>query len=175
VSIEDGSAYGEPRFAEPPAPAAGPRYAVQEPLYGQPVPTPDYASWLQRVGAYLVDGVVTALPALVLLFIGVAVGGTVGAVLALAGYAAGIAVFFWNTVFRQGRTGQSIGKEQVGIRLIRERDGKPVGPGLSFVRQLAHVLDSVFFDIGFLWPLWDAKRQTFADKVCATVVVRSRG
>ena len=181
--------YGQPRFAEgadaPPAP--GPQYGQPQygqpqngqpqygqPLYGQPVYTPDYASWIQRVGAYLVDAVVTALPVVVLVFVGIAIGGVAGAVLVLAGYAAGLGVWIWNTVVRQGRTGQSIGKEQARIRLIRELDGRPVGPGMSFVRQLAHVLDSLFFDIGFLWPLWDPKRQTFADKVCGTVVVRTR-
>ncbi|MDQ1539752.1 MAG: hypothetical protein QOH29_478, partial [Actinomycetota bacterium] len=25
--------------------------------------------------------------------------------------------------------------------------------------------------LGYLWPLWDSKRQTFADKILKTVVV----
>jgi hypothetical protein len=25
--------------------------------------------------------------------------------------------------------------------------------------------------LGYLWPLWDAKRQTFADEICSTVVL----
>jgi uncharacterized RDD family membrane protein YckC len=74
-------------------------------------------------------------------------------------------------VFRQGTTGQTIGKQVVGIKLIREQDGQPVGPGMAFVRGIAHILDSIPCEIGFLWPLWDAKKQTFADKVCSTVVV----
>ena len=28
--------------------------------------------------------------------------------------------------------------------------------------------------IGFLWPIWDSKRQTFADKIMNTVVVMKR-
>ena len=49
-----------------------------------------------------------------------------------------------------------------------QQTGRPIGGGLAFGRELAHVLDG-FFYIGYLWPLWDAKRQTFADKVCGTV------
>ena len=42
---------------------------------------------------------------------------------------------------------------------------------MSFVRQLAHVLDGLPCYLGYLWPLWDAKRQTFADKVIGTYVI----
>ena len=76
----------------------------------------------------------------------------------------------WNRWIRAGRTGQSWGKKVVGIRLVREADGQPIGAGLAFVRDLAHVVDG-FFYLGYLWPLWDPKRQTFADKICSTVVL----
>ncbi len=33
--------------------------------------------------------------------------------------------------------------------------------------ETRHVHASLY--IGYLWPLWDAKRQTFADNVCGTV------
>ncbi len=52
--------------------------------------------------------------------------------------------------------------------------GQPIGFGMAFVRQIAHALDSWSLGIGYLWPLWDERRQTFADKVCNTVVVRVR-
>jgi uncharacterized RDD family membrane protein YckC len=74
-------------------------------------------------------------------------------------------------LYRLGTTGQTIGMKVVGIRLVREADGRLIGFGMAFVRSLAHVLDALPCYLGFLWPLWDAKRQTFADKVCGTVVV----
>lgn len=61
----------------------------------------------------------------------------------------------------------------MGIRLLREADGRPLGFGMAFVRRLAHFLDSIACYIGWLWPLWDAKKQTFADKVCSSVVVKA--
>ena len=41
---------------------------------------------------------------------------------------------------------------------------------MSFVRSLAHIVDG-FCYIGYLWPIWDAKNQTFADKIMSTVVI----
>ena len=46
---------------------------------------------------------------------------------------------------------------------------KSLGFGLSIVRQLAHIVDSLICYIGYLFPLWDAKRQTLADKIMTTV------
>ncbi len=81
----------------------------------------------------------------------------------------------WNTLFRQGATGQSLGKRALGIRLVGERSGQPIGVGRTLVRQVAHLLDALPLYVGYLWPLWDERRQTFADKACATIVVRVEG
>ena len=57
------------------------------------------------------------------------------------------------------------------MKLIGERTGQPIGAGLSFVRQLAHIVDSILCNLGYLWPLWDRKRQTFSDKIMSTIVI----
>jgi uncharacterized RDD family membrane protein YckC len=108
-----------------------------------------------------------------LVAVGAALGHGAGTAIIILAYIVAIGFSLWNQVFRQGTTGQTIGKQVVGIRLIREQDGQPVGPGMAFIRGIAHILDSIPCDIGFLWPLWDAKNQTFADKVCNTVVVKA--
>jgi uncharacterized RDD family membrane protein YckC len=95
---------------------------------------------------------------------------SIGVVVALLCYVGALAFLLFQ-LYRQGRTGQTIGKRVVGIRVIRESDGRPTGFGMAIVRGLAHFLDSLPCYLGFLWPLWDSKRQTFADKVCRTVVV----
>ena len=38
------------------------------------------------------------------------------------------------------------------------------------VRTIAHIVDSIICYIGWLFPLWDPKRQTIADKLVKTVV-----
>jgi uncharacterized RDD family membrane protein YckC len=75
-------------------------------------------------------------------------------------------------VLREGKTGQTPGKRIVGIRLLREQDGSALGFGLALGRRLLHVLDALPCYLGFLWPLWDGRKQTFADKMTHTVVVR---
>ena len=159
-----------PPYATPQPPPYGAAPAYGQPSWGPP-PTGDYASWLQRVGAYLLDAIIVV-PLYLIAVIGVAVGGGGGAVLVVIGYLAAAIFALWNQIFRQGKTGRSLGKEWVGIMLIRESDGQPIGAGMTFVRAIAHILDALPCYIGFLWPLWDKKRQTFADKVCGTVVVR---
>ena len=59
----------------------------------------------------------------------------------------------------------------LGIRLVGEQTGQPIGPLLAFARDLAHIVDGIICYVGFLLPLWDAKRQTLADKLVKTVVV----
>jgi uncharacterized RDD family membrane protein YckC len=167
-----------------------------QPAYGQQVGYP-YASWIRRVGGYLIDAIITglvSLPAIIVMVVGLVVGlqdvetvtdsttgettttgdwnssGTplliVGALLFLLP----LAFYIWNYFIRQGRTGRTIGKGVVDIKLISERTGQPIGAGAAFVRQICHILDGIFY-IGYLWPLWDAKRQTFADKIMSTVVI----
>ena len=60
-------------------------------------------------------------------------------------------------------------------RLLRVRVVSLQGESLNgfhmFLRDLAHLPDFLFICLGFLWALWDRKKQTFADKICKTMVV----
>lgn len=149
--------------------------------YGQPA----FASWGKRVGASLVDGLLAAvvlIPAGIFALTtsetvgydihGNAVRDLTGAGIAalVVGYGWAIGFQVWNRWARMGRTGQSVGKKALGIRLLLERTGQPIGAGTAFLRDICHVVDG-FFYLGYLWPLWDPKRQTFADKIVGTIVV----
>ncbi|XVV13952.1 RDD family protein [Actinoplanes sp. CA-131856] len=133
-------------------------------------PTTTYASWIQRVGAYLIDGLCVA-PFSIL---GALLGMSDGKINALYYVFAllGLAVTAYNRWFQGGKTGQSWGKKALGLRLVGEQTGQPIGAGLAFARDLAHFIDAIICYIGFLFPLWDAKRQTLADKIVKTVVIR---
>lgn len=134
---------------------------------GQP-----YASWGKRVLSYLIDVVA---PGIVLeVIIGMA-GATnsdtvIGATSMIASIAA-LAWFAYNTVYLGGTTGQTWGRKIAGTRLLSEATGRPLGIGMAFVRQLAHIVDTAICYIGYLFPLWDAKRQTLADKIVSSVVI----
>ena len=139
-------------------------------LYGPVSPGgAPYASWGKRALGGLIDYVA---PGMV---IGVIVGilggfasedvqGVISSVLVLGW-------FVYNMVYLGGTTGQSWGRKVAGVRLVSEATGRPIGMAMAFVRQLAHIIDSLICYIGWLFPLWDAKRQTIADKIMSTIVI----
>jgi len=175
--------YGAPQppYGAPQQPYGGPppgQYGGQPP-YGAPgygtAPASAYASWIQRVGAYLIDGFVMA-PFYIL---GVAIGRSTDSATGVTSvnafffisYLIGLVVFGYNRWFQAGKTGQSWGKKALGIRLVSEQTGQPIGAGMAFLRDLAHFVDGVICYVGYLFPLWDAKKQTLADKIVKTLVV----
>jgi uncharacterized RDD family membrane protein YckC len=131
------------------------------------------AGWGSRAGGYIIDYLIFAGPLIVLYILAGLIGQSspgLALVISLIGVIGSIAGGLW-ICYMEGTTGQSVGKRVVGLRLIGEETGQPIGFGMAFVRKLAHILDGLVCYIGYLWPLWDEKRQTFADKVCHTVVV----
>lgn len=185
-------------------PGAYGAYASQEPANpyaGNPNPNKPtfgfngYAGWFTRVGAYLVDSLI-ALVASAPLVVGEVIrlqnthlvhhadgtvtsqvsGPTAGAsLLILVGFLTGLAFQVWNVGFRQGRTGASIGKSVLAIRLVNS-DLQPIGAGWALLRQLLHILDGlpcICLPLGYLWPLWDDRKQTFADKIMHSFVIQA--
>ena len=78
------------------------------------------------------------------------------------------------TGYLVGAKGQSPGMALMGLRCIGEETGQVIGGGMGVVRTIAHIVDSIICYIGWLFPLWDAKRQTIADKLVKTLVVAVR-
>ncbi|MEU3980342.1 RDD family protein [Streptomyces sp. NPDC026672] len=161
----------QPGYGYPQAPGVphqqGPGYPPQGYQQGYGV-QPPYAHWGLRFLGTIVDGLVFAVP-----YILIIVGGSQKiAALTVIGFLAIIGLAIWQLI-QEGRTGQTIGKKTVGIRLVKEDSGQPLGVGMAFVRRIAHFLDSLACYLGWLWPLWDSKKQTFADKVCSSIVIRS--
>ncbi len=70
-------------------------------------------------------------------------------------------------------TGWSLGRVVFGIAVVR-KDGASVGPWRLLLRDLAHLLDTVSVFVGWLWPLWDGRRRTFADLLVGTEVRRAQ-
>jgi uncharacterized RDD family membrane protein YckC len=70
-----------------------------------------------------------------------------------------------------GLTGQTPGKAIMGIRVVNLQ-GELIGSGAGIGRKFAHIVDSLVFGLGYLLPIVDSKRQTIADKIMTTFVVR---
>lgn len=174
-----------------PAPWAGgpPPWGGGMPPWPPPARRPSwtreqYAPWISRVGSDLVDRApayvasVLVLVSYVPLYTGLFRGDldarptwwllVVGLLLSLASTGWNV----YNRWYVAGRTGQSLGKRVTGTWLVSEVDGRPIGMLNAFLRDLLHVLDGSAY-VGYLWPLWDERRQTFADKIIETVVVRT--
>ncbi|WP_035848307.1 RDD family protein [Kitasatospora azatica] len=192
--------YGQqqPVYGYPQQPAPGYGFPQQAAPYGYaPVAPPVLASWGSRVGAYFIDFLIVGIPVIICYVIGIAMvvtkvqnacttdaygytscdtssGNISGGGLAViaVGALVSLVLGIWQLV-REGSTGQSVGKKAVGIKLVRELDGQVLGFGMAFVRKLAHFLDNMLCGLGYLWPLWDDKSQTFADKVTSSLVIRA--
>ena len=178
---------GRPDFALPSDPyvrpsSAQPGHATLPATVGLPI---EYAPWGTRVIAMLIDQF-PAFIALIIFFVGyvlllvdLASGAgfwpSTGLVVMIIGFLASLAALGW-TIYNRwmvaGRTGQSWGKRVTGIALISEQTSQPIGPPYAFLRDLVHILDGVAY-VGYLWPLWDDKRQTFADMLVNTVVIHA--
>jgi uncharacterized RDD family membrane protein YckC len=126
-------------------------------------PAITYANWIQRVAAFLIDVAPPVIVLIVLVRINLALT-VIGWLLALGWIA-------YDRWYLGGTTGQSLGKKALNIWLVGEDSWRPIGILLAFVRDVCHLVDSIVCYVGFLFPLWDARRQTLADKIVRTVVV----
>jgi uncharacterized RDD family membrane protein YckC len=190
--------YGQPYGQPDPQPYGQPYAQPYQPGYAAPVP---YASWGVRLGAYLLDTVL----ALVVVLVPAVIGGilfasgtttttdaygssttefdgpaaAIGICLFVVAFVLGIAFQIWNLAYRQGRTTQSLGKKWLGIAVVKEDTGRPIGFGAGFGRLLMHgYVDTLFgmcLPLGFLWPLWDPRKRTWGDMAVGSIVIRTSG
>ena len=179
--------YGQPHYGQPQY--SQPQYGGQNPYpYGYGYGAPggaELAGWGSRVGAALLDCLVSGIPGLVCytIFITNVLSRSENpypddkpqawAVLVfLIGGLASIGLWIWNRVIRQGRTGQSIGKSALHLKLVDARTYQPIGPGKALGRDLLRGLFDQACFLNSLWPLWDDQKQTWHDKVLNTYVVK---
>ena len=69
------------------------------------------------------------------------------------------------------RKGQTWSHHLLGLRVVDRDSNLPISGVRMGLREIAHCVDFASCFIGFLWPLWDNKGQTFADKIMKTTVI----
>lgn len=127
----------------------------------------EYAGFWRRYLAYSVDN-------LLLLLIGLSLGVTVNinqnggwiwfpSIVVSAAYF----VFFW-----MKHDGQTLGNKLLAIRVVRE-DNKPMDAVTGIIRYIGYLISSLVFYLGFLWVVWDKKKQGWHDKIAKTVVLKT--
>ncbi len=94
-----------------------------------------------------------------------------GGLLIFLGVVLVIAIQVWNRIFKMGRTGQSVGKKAMGIKLIHEQTGQPIGALQAFLRELLSGVINQIFYLSYLWMLWDDNKQTLHDKIIHSTVI----
>ncbi len=72
-------------------------------------------------------------------------------------------------------SGATPGKQLMDCRVVLVSTGKPPGPGRAVLRYLGYLASLLTLGLGFLWILWDRRRQGLHDKLAGTVVIDSFG
>ena len=151
------------------------------------------ASWLSRVGAQLIDGLIIGIGALILFLpIGAALG-VAGASDSDAGIGAAIVgLLFWvlcvtiiavlyAPILMARTNGKTLGRMAMNIRVVKT-NGEPITFGFAMLREV--VVKSLVFGIAgsftlglaplldALWPLWDEENRALHDFIVSTRVVK---
>jgi uncharacterized RDD family membrane protein YckC len=184
---------GLPGYTSPAPPGAGgpvsPAFGEHTALGGRYV----LASWLSRVGAQLIDGIIIGAVALVLFLpLGAAFGvgfaddsdATVWAAVAgllLWTLCVAIIALLYAPIFMARTNGKTLGRMVTGIRVVRT-SGEPITFGFAMLREV--LIKTVIFGIAgsftagiaplldVLWPLWDEENRALHDFIVNTRVVK---
>lgn len=157
--------------------AATPTIPRLGPIASGPLDNAPYARWLPRVVAHLLDAAALGAVAFVVLPVEPVVLPLWPGAAVPDGSSWTQSPWLVTAVLvgslMQAYLGSTPGKLVVGIAVVDDRDGRPVGAIRTLVRSLLHLLDSILM-IGYLRPLWHDRRQTFADSIVRTVVLETR-
>jgi uncharacterized RDD family membrane protein YckC len=158
----------------PPAPWAVP----PEPL--GPAPGVRFASHGGRLLAYVVDVIlVSVLVTVVTIALGIVVGALAiagadalaalgGLLILIALLAVSLGYFPWFWV----KGGATPGMRIFRLKVVRDRDGGPLGWGEAFLRLFGFWVSSLVFYLGFAWILIDKRRRGWHDIIAGTVMVQ---
>jgi uncharacterized RDD family membrane protein YckC len=135
------------------------------------------AGFALRCSAFLLDYILTLLIPSVTLVLAVYLKrrwmlASIADIIVTAGYLATAGLIFINYLYFYVQHGQSFGKRIIGLRVLRT-DGEPMDYTTAFVRHIiGYPLSILFFGLGVLWMVWDARGQGWHDKMAGTVVIR---
>lgn len=130
-----------------------------------------------RIGAQIVDNIITVM----VLYVPILVFGMIGGSTGEGGFAAGMGLFglLIGVVLAAGYhflleglwEGYTVGKKLFGILVVKE-SGEPCDIGASVLRNILDIIDSLFYyAIGFIFMAMSDKRQRLGDRLAGTVVV----
>lgn len=165
-------------FGYAPAPPPPPSTAERSAPSRRPL-----ADWWTRAGAFVLDQLLMGTVAVVIVMaVLLVVGDPDSSSAELIAYAIALPItsLYAPLLMRRGgaRNGQTIGKQAVGIRVVRTT-GEPVTFWNGILRTvfaqqfLTAITLYVYALFDYLWPLRDAQNQALHDKIAKTWVVRT--
>jgi uncharacterized RDD family membrane protein YckC len=78
-------------------------------------------------------------------------------------------------IFWVNYDGATPGKKLLGIKIIKD-NGEKINYPSAFIRYIGYLISGatlMFFGIGYLWIIWDKKKQALHDKIAGTLVVKT--
>jgi uncharacterized RDD family membrane protein YckC len=121
----------------------------------------EVAGFWRRFAAAFIDGVLVGVVDAILRYF-----------LNEAGSLLAILVSFVYYTYFHGTTGQTPGDAALGIKVLDIETRDVIGYQRAFVRALVAIVSYLVLFLGFLWMLWDPRKQTWHDKAAGTVPVR---
>ncbi len=135
-------------------------------LHGEP----DYAGFWRRVGAMLLDS--TVFSVLFGLLLGpVYFNAKFWSVEGLLINALWLGVTVWLWVKFLGTPGKLL----FGCQVVDAQTFEPLRPRQAVLRYFAYIVSLLPLGLGFLWVVWDKRKQGFHDKIANTVVLHEAG
>jgi uncharacterized RDD family membrane protein YckC len=152
-----------------PGPAAGPGRGFS------PVSELDTRVTGRRVVQYIIDYVITAIVASVIIWVLDRGHGAGNAILLLVGAVVDAAWYFWYWVYRPYHAnGQSFGMQLLGLRVI-SKDGGRASMVQLLIRGVLLIVDTLFWGlVGLITMVSSRYRQRVGDHAARTLVVTAR-
>lgn len=81
-------------------------------------------------------------------------------------------VMLYDVAFWVNFNGATPGKKFMGIAIVRN-DGSKINYAVGIIRYFGTLLSTVGFGLGYLWVIWDPKKQAWHDKMVDTSVIKT--
>lgn len=134
-----------------------------------------YAGFWRRLSASLIDG-------FILILIGVGISYSLGTNPFAEEAKTGLEIFdriltfvvafAYSVIFWVNFEGATPGKRFLGIKVIKE-SGEKINYSTALIRFIGYLVSMIPLYLGYLWMVWDKKKQAWHDKLAKTVVVKT--
>lgn len=88
----------------------------------------------------------------------------------VAGYAMTIVMNLFYFTYFPAITGKTLGKKILGLKIVKA-SGEPLTASTAFLRWVGYLVSALFAWLGFIWIIFDRKKQGWHDKIAETVVL----